>query len=405
MEGGWILVLGAGYWQIPLIKTVQRLGYRAFAIDRNPDADGAAVADRFEAIDITDAEGAITLGRELKILGAVTDQTDIPIPTLAKICDVLELSGPSPETAHNTTNKARMRLLAAEAGLQNPRYRVVTSVDEALDAIDEDHPNAPGGVGLPCVVKPTDSQASRGVQLIEHRKDLRAAAEEAFGFSREGRILVEEYLVGKEVTVEGCRYMDETHLLGVSTKSHTPPPHIIAMNLDFPAQLPDSTIEEIHRVYDSLVEALKIEAGSIHGELIVTDHGIYLVEMANRGGGSGTSSHCIPAISGVNLLEANVRYAVGDEQKIIRTKNRASVLRFLLFPPGKVERIEGVEDASSLTGVVNFVMYIRPGDVLVPPVMDTQRHGCLITVGDTIDKAREVADGVEEMVQVRYDLS
>lgn len=403
MDGGWVLVLGAGYWQIPLIITVQRLGYRAVAIDRNPDADGTEVADRFETVDITDAEGAIGLGKELGIIGAVTDQTDIPIPTLSKICEALNLPGPSSETAHNTTNKARMRLLAAEAGLKNPRYRVATSVDEAQRAIEEDHPDAPGGVGIPCVVKPTDSQASRGVQLVEHRKELRPAAEEAFEFSREGRILVEEYLVGKEVTVEGCRYAGETHLLGVSTKSHTPPPHIIAMNLDFPAQLPNSTISEIHQIYDRLVDALKIEAGSIHGELIVTDHGIYLIEMANRGGGSGTSSHCIPAISGVDLLEANVRYAVGDERRVVRTKDRASVLRFLLFPPGKVERIEGVDEASGLDGVVNFVMYIRPGDVLVPPVMDTQRHGCLITVGDNIDDARQVADEVEKLVQVYYE--
>jgi len=402
LEDGWVLVLGAGYWQIPLIKTVQRLGYRALAIDRNPDAEGGKVADRFEAVDITDAESAVELGKSTGITGAVSDQTDLSVPALARICEALDLPGPSPETAHNTTNKARMRLLAGEAGLENPSYRVCASIDEAVSAIDEDHPDAPGGVGIPCVVKPTDSQASRGVQLIEHRKDIRPAAEEALGFSREGRILVEEYLVGREVTVEGCRYAGETHLLGISTKRHTPPPHILAMNLDFPAQLPPDRIEEIHGVYERLVDALGIEAGSIHGELIVTDDGIYLIEMANRGGGSGTSSHCIPAISGVDLLEANVRYAVGDERRVVRTKDRAGVLRFFLFPPGRVNNIEGVEKASNLDGVVNFVMYIKPGDKLVPPVMDTQRHACLITVGDTLDEAKRIADEVERMVAVNY---
>ncbi len=401
MTGEWVLVIGAGYWQIPLIKTVQRLGYRAVAIDRNPDAEGGSTADRFEPIDITDSDSTARLGREIGIAGIVSDQTDMSVPTLAAVAEDLNLPGPSMETAHNTTNKARMRELAGKAGLSNPRYRVCGSVGEAKNVIDEDHPDASGGVGLPCVVKPTDSQASRGVQLIHRRKDLIPAFEEAFKFSREGRILVEEFLDGTEVTVEGCRYAGETHLLGTSLKRHTPPPHIIAINLDFPAPLPDITMREIHNIYIRLVDGLGIEAGSIHGELIVTDEGIYLVEMANRGGGSGTSSHCIPAMSGIDLLEANVNYATGREHPVKRTLNRACVLRFLLYEPGIVESIEGVEEATSIDGVEHLVMYIKPGDELAPPVMDTQRHGCLISVADTLEEAQKIAESAENRLNIR----
>jgi biotin carboxylase len=291
-----------------------------------------------------------------------------------------------------------MRELAGQAGLVNPRYRICSNVDEALESIDLDTPSAPGGVGLPCVVKPTDAQASRGVLRVEKRKDLQSASEEAFGFSREGRILVEEFLVGTEVTVEGCRYAGETHLLAVSTKKHTPPPHIIAVNLDFPAPFPPEIHEEIHRVYMALVDALGITAGSIHGELIVTDHGIFLVEMANRGGGSGTSSHVVPALSGVDLLEANILYATGQERAVKRTKNRAGVLRFMIFPPGKVDRISGLEEARNMDGVVACDLYIRPGDILTPPTMDTHRHGYMITVADSLENAQRIADEVERTV-------
>lgn len=399
MEKPWVLVLGAGYWQIPLISTVKRLGYRAIATDRDTNAPGKDVAEGFEQVDITDSDGTIELGRKLGIIGAVSDQTDLSVPTLARVCEALSLPGPTPEVAYNTTNKARMRELAKSAGL-NPKYRVCTRISEGIAAVDEDHPDAHGGVGLPCIVKPTDSQASRGVQRIEYRKDLKIACEEAFRFSREGRILVEEFLDGTEVTVEGCRYAGETHLLGISTKQHTPPPHILAMNLDFPAPLPDETLNAIERTYKKLVDALGIVAGSIHGELIVTDRCIYLVEMANRGGGSGTSSHCIPAYSGIDLLEANVHYAVGNEQPVRRTKNRAGVLRFMLFGVGKVESIEGLEQAQELPGVVATDVYIKVGDTLDPPVMDTQRHGYIITVADTLQEAQGIADEVEGTIKV-----
>ncbi len=403
MAEGWVLIIGAGYWQIPLISTVKRLGYRAVATDRDPSAPGKEIADRFVAIDITDVDGTIELAREVGIIGAVSDQTDLSVPTLAGVCEALSLPGPTIQTAHNTTNKAGMRELVKAAGLRNPKYRVCASIDVALRAVEKDHPNAPGGVGLPCVVKPTDAQASRGVQRVEYRKDLNYACEEAFRFSREGRILVEEYLEGTEVTVEGCRYAGETHLLALSTKRHTPPPHIIAINLDFPPPFPKETLDEIERTYNSLVDALGIVSGSIHGELIVTDEGIYLIEMANRGGGSGTSSHCIPAYSGVDVLEANVHFAVGDERPVRRTKNRAGVLRFMLFGEGRVESIEGLEAAQSLPGVVACDLYIKPGDILEPPVMDTQRHGYLITVADRLSDAQAIADDAEQTVRVRLE--
>jgi biotin carboxylase len=164
--------------------------------------------------------------------------------------------------------------------------------------------------------------------------------------------------------------------------------------------MPKETLDEIELTYRQLVDALGIVAGSIHGELIVTENGIYLVEMANRGGGSGTSSHCIPAYSGVDLLEANVRYAVGDERPVRRTLDRAGVLRFMLFGVGKVESIEGVQEAQSLPGVVACDVYVKVGDRLDPPVMDTQRHGYIITVADTLSEAQATADEVERTIKV-----
>lgn len=404
MPDRWVLVIAASYWQIPLIETVQRLGFKAVAIDRDPDALGAKIADKFVPVDITDADSATNLAKMMNVAGVVSDQTDLSVPTLAKITTALELPGPSMEVAYNTTNKARMRELAKIAGLKNPKFRVCQSVEEAKLAVDEDHVDAPGGVGFPCMVKPTDSQATRGVLKVENRKELVPAIEEAFRFTREGRILVEEFITGTEVTVEGCRYAGETHLLGVSTKRHTPPPHIIAMNLDFPAPLPSETHKKIHKTYNALVDALGITAGSIHGELIVTDEDeIYLVEMANRGGGSGTSSHVILAISGVDLLEANVRFAVGDEQPVKRTKDKACVLRFMVFPPGIVKEIIGLEKAQQIPGVVRTDLYIKPGDELVPPVMDIQRHGYMITVGDDLAEASHAADEVERTISISYE--
>jgi len=102
----------------------------------------------------------------------------------------------------------------------------------------------------------------------------------------------------------------------------------------------------------------------------------------------------------VDLLEANVKYAVGKEEPVRRTKNRAGVLRFMLYPEGRVSRIDNSEAAQRIDGVVACDLYVKVGDYLKPPTMDTMRHGYLITVADTLGEAQKIADEAEKTIVV-----
>ena len=215
-------------------------------------------------------------------------------------------------------------------------------------------------------------------------------------------VLVEEFMIGREATVEGFHDSEQPHLLGVSLKRHTPPPCIIATNLDFPAPLPDRFMAKIEWTYYKLIELLGIEHGPIHGEMILTKEGPMLVEMANRGGGSGTVSHLIPAISGVNVLEAYVRQAAGEHVVVKRKFHKAGVMRFEIYKDGVIREIRGLDEAWKIPGVVTLVLYIKPGDILKPIVMDTQRHGLFITEGKDLAEANRVMDEVERTIEIVY---
>jgi len=388
------LVIGASLWQIPLIKEVQRLGYACVATDRNPDADGFKIADYSEVVDITDKQGTLDAARRYSIIGAATDQTDLAMAALAHVCTEMGLVGPSRKTALNTTNKRVMRELT-QHHLPSPKWYATNNRDECIARTRE--------IGLPVVIKPTDNQASRGVRKVLREDEIGQAFDNALPFSREGMVLIEEFMIGREATVEGFVDAERPHLLGVSLKRHTPPPCIIAINLDFPAPLPDRFMAKIEWTYDKLIELLGIERGTVHGELILTKQGPMLVEMANRGGGSGTISHLIPAISGVNCLEALVRTAAGERVVVQRKFHRGGVMRFKIWEPGKVKDIVGLDEARAMPGVETIVMYIKPGDTLVPIAMDTQRHALFITAGEDLADAKRVMGGVEERVRVVYE--
>ena len=388
------LVIGASLWQIPLIKEVQRLGYACVATDRNPDADGFKIVEYSEAVDITDLPGTLEVARRYDVIGAATDQTDLAMPALAHVCTEMGLVGPSRKTALNTTNKRVMRELT-QHHLPTPKWYATNIREECIAHTKE--------IGLPVVIKPTDNQASRGVRKVERLEDAGAAFDCALPFSREGMVLIEEFMIGREATVEGFVDAERAHLLGVSLKRHTPPPCIIAINLDFPAPLPDRFVARIEWTYQKLIGLLGIERGTIHGELILTKQGPMLVEMANRGGGSGTISHLIPAISGVNCLEALVRTAAGERVIVQRKFHRGGVMRFKIWAPGKVRDIVGIEEARAMPGVETIVMYIKPGDTLVPITMDTQRHALFITSGEDLSDAKRVMGEVEERIRIVYE--
>ncbi|HYE77363.1 MAG TPA: ATP-grasp domain-containing protein, partial [bacterium] len=383
-----VLVLGASIWQVPLMDAARRLGLTVAATDRDPRAAGASAADHFAPVDLRDIPGTIAYARQLGVAAVATDQTDIAVPTQAAVAAALGLRGPSPETALNATHKRRMRELSSAAGILNPGWVALRSgVGLPLQWADPSRPAA--------IVKPADSMGSRGVQVVEDLNHFEGAVRAALGYSPSGEALVEEFLEGTEVTIEGLVDAEGPKVLAISEKRHSPPPHRTAWHLNFPPRMDAATLGAIRDAAVRTAAALGITSGPLHGEFMVTGRGVYLIEMANRGGGSGTSSHIVPAATGVDLLELNWRQLLGETAVATPTCDRAVILRFLNYPAGAVTRIEGAEEAAALPGTVLLRLNISEGDHLGAVTNDTQRHGCAIVVGDTLDDAEAALGAVQ----------
>lgn len=391
-----VLVLGASRWQIPLMEAAHRLGHLVAATDRDPNAPGARVADFFAAIDLIDVPATIAWARELGVGAVATDQTDLPVPTQAAVAETLELRGPTCEVALNATHKGRMRQLSSEAGVLNPAWMLV---DEPLWLPMK----WAEGEGTAVVVKPADSMGSRGVTVVEDPKLIDRAISEALHFSRSGQALIEEYLDGLEVTIEGFCDARGPQILAISEKRHSPKPHRTAWHLTFPPRLPMATIEAIREAAVKTATALGITSGPLHGEFMVTERGVYLIEFANRGGGSGTSSHIVPAVSGVDILELYWRQLLGEEVVCEPTRSAAVLLRFLCYAPGTVYSIRGLSEVQQLPGVEFCDLYIQPGQQLSAVTNDTQRHGCAIVSGATIEEAERRLKSVLRTLEVEMD--
>jgi biotin carboxylase len=397
LKGKRALVLGASKWQVPLIKQAQSMGLEVVATDMNPKAPGLKIADYGEVTDILDADANTEIGMKYNINAVMTDQTDYALNVVAKVASRLVIPGPSINVARKCTNKRLMRDITSKNGVRNPRYYIAESlVDARLAASD---------IGFPLVIKPTDNQGSRGVFKVDSMKQLIELFSDSVKNSREGKILIEEYIRGTEVTVEGFVADGVLHVLAISEKKHTPPPRIIAMNLDFPPSFPQLIIKRIRESASQVAVSLGMKNGPYHGEFLVNESGVFLVEAAHRGGGSGTSSHIVPAVSGVNILEKLVLVSLGYPVKIKPEKNQACILKFLQFEPGPVKQIHGLTEASRLSGVNLFEINYQPGEILPSVTDDSKRHGAIIVSAVTLDQARRILSHAISLVKIEYELT
>jgi biotin carboxylase len=390
-----LLVLGGGTYYLRALEAIRDAGYRTVVVDRDPAAPGLAIADVGRAIDMVDAPAVLALARAERVDG-VMPLNDFGVPTAAHVAHALGLRGLSPRTAELACDKGLMREQWERDGLANAAFRVVVSPDEARAACAE--------IGFPVVVKPADSGGGgRGVSVVREPGELAWAYDFAAPHARNGRIVVERFLEGTELTVESVSHDGDVHVLAVSDKVKPPLRTRVATRLTYPADISAATLERVHALAAAAVRSVGITDGPSHVEMIVTDAGPVLLELGARGGGGHVFSLIAEAVSGVPMVAESARVLVGDTPDL-RVRHRHACVYVLFCPElGVIREIRGVEAARALPGVLDLGITRRPGDVLGPLADSLHRSGFAVVAAHTRDEAIRRADAVSRTVQFELD--
>jgi biotin carboxylase len=381
-----ILQLGGGPLHVHSVKKMQRAGYEVHVLDKNPDAPCKAYADNFAAIDIADTEGIKAYSAEHGIDGimAINDAGIVPA---ADASAALGLHFHSPETARDATDKGRMRERWAEKGLSQPEFIIVTSADDIRGAIQK--------IGYPCILKPCYNWGSRGITAIFDENDADFAINFALENNRNGRFIIEEFIPGTEMTIEGLAKNGEISILSKSDKVHQDHPRYrVAMELNYPAKFSKEKLAEVDKLVIDAAKALGIKDGAIHCECMVNDKGAYLVEMAGRPGGGHIFGQIVEAQSGVEMPVALAKLILQEDVDIKPKFQKGVSYRFFAPPKGVFQSVKGIEEAKSIPGVLDIGFSMEPGTVVDAIAGDADRPGYLVTTADTRDEAVQLAENV-----------
>ena len=390
-----IMILGASILQLPAIEKAKEMGLEVIAVDMNPEAVGFSVPSVIkEVISTIDTPAILEAAKRYRIDGIMTLASDMPMQSVAVVSHEMGLVGISEDTALKATNKAFMRDALKAAGVPVPMYFRVKEKMDFLDAVGKIRAQ-----GYKCIVKPADNSGSRGVDLLNKDSNLHEAYEYTKQFSRGGEIVVEEYMEGLEVSVETLAVGGKVHVIQITDKITTGAPYFVEMGHTQPSRLPTDVRARIAEVAIAANKAVGIENGPSHTEIKVTKDGPKIVELGARLGGDCITTHLVPLSTGVNMVEASIRIALGEEPDLEKKWDKGSAIRYFKTGEGVVESIEGVEEAQQMPGVVQVSIVHGIGEKVGEIKNSVDRAGFMIAQGKDADEAAEIAE--RTMTQIR----
>jgi biotin carboxylase len=398
-----VLFVGAGRHQRRAIARARELGLRAVAVDRNPEALGFAEADAFEVVDFSDVPAVIEVGRRHRVDGVLTVSADRAVPVVAEAAEALGLPGIGAETARLMTHKVAMRRLFADAGVPQPRFAAVRTLDEARRAART--------VGFPSVLKPADSGGQRGVFRLDSAGDLERHLHAALAESPTEEAIVEGFQDGLELNGLVIARDGDVELLTLSDRLR--PPGIgfgVGWIHVYPSTLYADTLQEAERVAVHAVHAMGLRNGIAFPQVIAADGEAWLVEVAARIPGGQMADLARHAV-GVDLVEIALRQALGEAVPDELARPRAQqplAIRFLTaepgpLPTGKVRSWSGLDRVQAFPGVVQADVYLVEGEEIRPVRLDGDRRGYVIAVGDTNVEALERAEAAARLLDVEVE--
>jgi biotin carboxylase len=399
-----ILFVGAGIHQRRAILRAKELGLRVIAVDADPGALGLREADFAKVVEVSDAAAVLSAVRRLRIDGVLTISADRAVPIVAAVAEALGLPGIGVETAHLMTHKVAMRRELADAGVPQPRFAALRALRERRLAADE--------VGFPAVLKPADSGGQRGVFRVESMDDIEAHLHESLAASPTGEAILEGFVEGVELNGIVVARNGETIPLTLSDRMR--PPGIgfgVGWIHVYPPTIPAGQIEEAERVASYTVRALGLRTGIAFPQLIASPDGsVSVVECAARVPG-GQMADLVRHAVGVDLIEVQIRMALGEElpDELVRPRLRQPLaIRFLTaepgpLPVGKVTGIGSLEKVLAFPGVVQADTYLQVGETIRPVRVDADRRGYVIAVGDTNLEALDRAEAAARLVDVQVE--
>lgn len=353
------MLLGGIHYLLPVIKAAHEQGYYVITADYLPDNIAHKYSDEFCNVSIVDKDAVLAEAQKRNIDGIISFGVDPGVVSAAYVQEKMHLPSMGPyESVRILQNKDLFRAFLQEHGFNAPASKGYADKESAMRDTAWLH--------WPMIVKPTDSAGSKGVSRVDRIEDYEAAVDYAFSKSVSGHIIVEEF-----IDKVGCSSDTDSFLLNGELKfvsfnaqrfdSNAANPYTPAA-YSWPSTFPE------HEAYltaelQRLMTLLHMRTSVFNIETRIAPNGKpYIMECTPRGGGNRLCE-MLRYATGVDLITAQVRAAVGDNVEDVEQKPYKGCWAEIILHADKNGLFQKLEVSESLQAqVVERDLWVQSGD-------------------------------------------
>ncbi|MDD6794213.1 MAG: ATP-grasp domain-containing protein [Clostridiaceae bacterium] len=374
-----IVIIGANYFQNPLIKKAKEMGFETHVFAWKDGAVGEKTADYFYPISIIEKEKILDECRKIKPDAITTIASDLATITVNYVANKLNLPSNSLECTSISTNKFKMREAFKANKIPTPNFLITDNTSPSISKLH-----------FPIIIKPTDRSGSRAITKLYDDKNLKSAISNAINNSFEKKAIIEEYIDGNEYSCECISFKGQHHFLTITKKFTTGSPHFIETGHMQPCDLSDDVQKKVKNTIFKALNALKITNGASHSEFKITPEGnIRIIEIGARMGGDCIGSDLVQLSTGYDFLKMVIDTACGKYPDFNKTlEPKISIIRFI-FNKKDLELLDKIKKHNPNS--IYFISEIE--DINSRQVTDSSsRFGYFILTYANPKEAKEVMD-------------
>ena len=391
-----LMILGAGIYQVPLIKTAKAMGLHTIVVSIPGNYPGFELADQIYYENTVDYEKILEIAKKEAIDGIITAGTDVAVITIGKVCDEMQLRGISFEAAVNASNKREMKERYEAAGVRTARFReisVETPADEILSQIE--------GLQFPLIFKAVDTSGSRGIMRVDSPAEFSAARDNVLKYTRDSYYLIEEFIEGDEFGAQA--FVEDGELQFILPHGDyvfhgdtgVPVGHFA------PFDMGEDAISDAKVQLALAAKAMGLDNCAINADFIMRDGKTYVLELGGRSGAT-CLAELVSIYYGFDYYEKMIRVALGEKVSFESSMAVPNASKLLLSDTtGTIRSI--VNDNRVGGDLCDIHFDYAPGDHVNAFHVGPDRIGHVITKGDTLEDAVRLLDQAIEHIKITVD--
>jgi carbamoylphosphate synthase large subunit len=391
-----VLILGAGYEQLPIYNLCKKKSLKIIAIDKNVNAPGLKLADFKISTSLRNDKDIVKKIKNSKknIVAVLTMANDIPLVQY-KISKALNLKGISACSAKLCSDKALFYKKFVKEKFKIPNYIEISKKKKFFNNLK-----------FPLIYKPRDGRGSRGVFYLKDKKDVKNYLDRSFKTTEKKTLILQEYILGTQLSTESLIYKKKIYT-AVSLRNYKDTkylhPNVIENGGSHPAQISQHMESKINKILLKVARVLKIKEGPLKCDLVVNKGEIFILEAAPRFGGGYVASHITKILYNCNFLENYLDILLNNKIKkiIFFKKNLFVYVRFIFSKKkGKIKKIINLNKKDINKNVIHSTFFKKKGSILDKLQSHADRIGYVSTFHQNQITALKIANKFVSQIKI-----